>query len=202
MFQVGFSQPAGYTLASGAAKMEAGQKITSASQKITSLQCNFVQEKTSVLLTEKAISKGLLFYKKPNLLRWEYTSPTKLVLVLNAENVYLKNEQGTTSNSNKLFKQLGGLIISTINGDALADNENFRAEYYFSTKEKGFLWIKLIPVSKRIKDMYLSVWIKMDTVKYLASEIIMEEKSGDKTTIILTEHKLNTEISSKQFSVN
>ena len=199
---VGFSQPNGYRLASEIVKVEMEKKVIAASKQILSLQCNFVQEKSSVLLTETAVSKGMLSYKKSNLLRWEYTSPNKLLLVMNGENVQMKNEQGTISNSNKMFKQLSGFIVSTINGEALSDNTNFKAEYYLDARKKDFVWIKLIPINKRIKEMYLSIWIKMETTNYLASEIIMEEKSGDKTIIKLSNPKLNIDIPLKQFSIN
>jgi outer membrane lipoprotein-sorting protein len=197
-----FSQPDPCTLITGTAKTTIEKQIVAASGKIVSLQCKFTQEKASVLLAEKAYSKGILLYKAPASLRWEYTEPTKYALILHAETVYLKNEQGIVSNSNKMFKQLAHLIITTINGNGLLENENFKSEVYQSEKDKTVLWIKLIPIPKRLKDVYSSIQIKIRTSDYLASEIILEEKSGDRTTITLIDKKMNSTIDEKRFSIN
>lgn len=175
-------------------------KILSESKKTTSLQCNFVQEKKSTLFSEKAISKGIMLYKAPNALRWEYLSPNKIALILNENEVFFINESGEVSNSNKVLKQLGTLIISTINGEALNDTKKFKAEYFKDNKNNKLLLIKLTPVPTRLKDMFASIRIVIDTTDYLASKIMMEETSGDVTTITFSEKKVNIKISNEKFS--
>jgi outer membrane lipoprotein-sorting protein len=196
------SQPPNYTLLTGTAKTNMAKKITMASQKVSSLQCRFIQKKTSTLLKEESVSKGLLFYKTPNSLRWEYTEPTAFVLVFHNETVSVKDEKGMVSNPNKMLKQLGNFIVSTINGDGLIENGSFKADYYANDKDKTHVWIRLTPVAKRLKEMYSSIQIKVSTTDYLASELIMEETTGDKTTITFVDKKINTDISSNQFMLH
>ncbi|MDR2410947.1 MAG: outer membrane lipoprotein carrier protein LolA [Bacteroidales bacterium] len=196
------SQPQNYTLLTGTAKNNIETKIKTASQNISSMQCKFVQKKTSTLFSEQAVSKGILFYKSPDFLRWQYTEPNPLVLIFRENNAFIQNEKGTFINSNKMLKQLGNLIISNINGKGLTDNGNFKIDYYANENDKSILWIKLTPVAKRLKEMYTSIQIKIATVDYLAMEIIMEEISGDKTTITFSDKKINIIISDNQFSIN
>jgi outer membrane lipoprotein-sorting protein len=198
----GFSQPNDFKLVTGSARTEIEKKIIEQAKKITSLQCKFEQEKTSVLLTEKAVSKGILVYKSPASLRWEYTEPSKYVMIFHEGNAYLKDEKGTIVNTNKMLKQLGNFIVSAINGNSLTDNGNFQIEYYENEKNKQIIWVKLIPIPKRLKEIYNSIQIKISTTDYLASEIVMEEKSGDKMKIVLLDKKTNENISNNLFSTH
>ena len=195
------SQPIGFQLITGQEKTEIGKKIVTEAAKITSLQCKFEQEKSSVLLTEKSVSKGILMYKSPTSLRWEYTAPNRHVVVFHQGNAAMKDEKGTVIQANKLLKQLGNFIISAINGNSLTDNSNFQIEYYKNEKNKQIIWVKLIPIPKKLQEMYNSIQIKISTIDYLASEISMEEKSGDKMKIILSDKKINENIPTNSFSV-
>jgi len=195
-------QPKDFKLLTGYAKTELEKKIVTESQKITSLKCKFEQEKTSVLLMEKAVSKGILMYKSPASLRWEYTEPNKQTLIFYDGNAAIKDEKGTTITTNKMLKQLGNFIISAINGKSLTDNGNFQIEYYENEKNKQIIWVKLIPIPKKLKEMYVSIQIKISTSDYLASEIIMEETSGDKMKITLSEKKTNENIPNTFFSTD
>ena len=197
----GFSQPIDFKLVTGATRTEIEKKIATEAKKITSLKCKFEQEKSSVLLTEKSVSKGLLMYKPSASLRWEYTEPEKYILIFHNGNAAMKDEKSTVVNANKMLKQLGNFIISAINGNSLTDNGNFQIEYYENEKNKQIIWVKLIPVSKRLKEMYNAVHIKISTTDYLANEIIMEEKSGDKMKIVLLDKKINETISDTLFSI-
>jgi outer membrane lipoprotein-sorting protein len=196
------SQPQNYILLTGSAKTNIETKIKTASQNISSMQCKFVQKKTSTLLSEQAVSKGLLFYKSPNSLRWQYTEPNPLVLIFHRDNVCMQDEKGKFVSANKMLKQLGNFIISNINGNSLVENGNFKIDYYSNEKDKTTVWIKLTPVARRLKEMYTSIQIKISTADYLAMEIIMEEISGDKTTISFFDKKINNTISDNQFSIN
>jgi len=199
---VGVSQPKDFKLLTGTARTEIEKKIVDNAKKITSLQCKFEQEKTSVLLTEKAISKGVLTYKSPASLRWEYTEPSKYVMIFTDGNAYLKDENGTVVNTNKMLKQLGNFIVSAINGKSLTDNGNFQIEYYENERNKQIIWVKLVPIPKRLKEMYSAIQIKISTTDYLAFEIVMEEKSGDSMKIILLDKKINDDIPNSLFSTN
>ena len=196
------SQPQNYTIQTGTAKTNIETKIKTASQNISSMQCKFIQKKTSLLFSEQAVSKGLLFYKSPNSLRWQYTEPNPFVLIFYTDNAYIQDPKGTVSNANKILKQLGDFIISYINGSGLTDNENFKIDYYANEKDKTILWVKLPPTAKRLKEMYTSILIKISTVDYIAVEIVMEEIYGDQTTITFSDKKLNINIPNSQFSIN
>ena len=66
------------------------QKIESMSKATTSIESDFTQEKNLSMLSEKIISKGHFVFKKENLLRWEYNTPSKYLIVINKDKVIIK----------------------------------------------------------------------------------------------------------------
>jgi outer membrane lipoprotein-sorting protein len=175
------------------------QKIFEQSEKIKTLQCDFIQEKTSTLVSEKAETKGILLYKSPSMLRWEYTGATPSTLILNGNNAVLLDKEGKKVGEEKMLKQLGGIIISMINGSGITNNKQFDAEYY--ELNNSSMMIVLIPVQKRMKDFYNKIELKIDLNTLLANEIILDEKTGDKTTIYLSNKVVNGELSDSKFTI-
>ena len=70
------------------------QKMIDRLKEIKTLQCDFVQEKTSALVKEKAVSKGIMQFQYPSMLRWEYSNPTPSTLILNANSAVMLNKDG------------------------------------------------------------------------------------------------------------
>ena len=174
------------------------QKMIDRLKEIETLQCDFVQEKTSALVTEKAVSNGIMLYKYPAMLRWEYKNPTPSTLILNANDAALLNKDGKKTGNSQMVKQLGGLIISLINGDVIKDSKKFSTEIFESDNQ---FCIVFTPVQKRIQDYFISVEMKIDKNTLLSPEIVMNEKSGDKTVIYMNNKILNKEILQSKFTV-
>ena len=174
------------------------QKMMEQSKKIKTLQCAFVQEKTSTLLSEKAVAKGILLYQSPSMLRWEYTEPTPSTLILNENNATLLDQNNKNVGNEAMLKQLGGIIISMINGNGIAKNKQFSAEFYETGTQ---MLVILIPIQKRLKDFYNTIELKIDLTTMLANEIILNEKTGDKTVILLKNKILNSEIPKNKFEI-
>ena len=180
-------------------KQEFEQKIIDHSGKIQTLQCSFIQEKTSTLVTEKTIAKGILLYQSPNMLRWEYTEPKPSTLILNGNNAVLLNKDGKRMGNERLLKQLGGIIISMINGEGIRQNKQFSSEIFDAGNKE--IRIILTPLQKRLKEFYSNIELKIDSKTFLANEIILNEKSGDNTVILLTNKELNKEIPLSKFAI-
>ena len=168
-------------------------------KKIKTLQCAFVQEKTSTLFDDKNVSKGNLFYQSPNALRWEYTDPSVSTLILNGNDAALLGKNNEKLGNERVFKELGGIIISLINGNGIAKNKQFTT--VFKETEDNQVQVELTPTQRRLKDYFNTIEIKIDIKTMLANEIILNEKSGDKTIISLTDKMVNVEIPSSVFII-
>ena len=174
-------------------------EISTTAKKTKTLYCDFVQEKTSSLVAETAISKGKMYFKSPHSLRWEYVSPQASALIVNNNDVALKTANGTSADVNtRMLKELANIIISSIDGSGLNDSKNFSAD--LSVSDLHYM-VELTPVNKRIAAVYSSIVLIIQRETYLADSIILIEKNGDKMKISFSNHKLNQPLDNKLFNV-
>lgn len=176
-------------------------EMQAASKTTNSLQCNFIQKKEMSMLADASVSKGMMYFKALDAIRWEYTSPQAFAFIMNQGQSVVKNNKGTTvmdAQSSKMIKSMTEMILGMINGKGLIDNKNFSAEYYVNQTQTQ---IKLIPKNARIKMMFSSINVIVDKKTYLAQQIEMKEPGGDVTTITLSNIKRNTVISDEKFTV-
>ncbi len=172
--------------------------ISATSKNNKTLSCSFVQEKTSTLVAEKAVSKGLMYYKSPNSLRWEYTSPQTSALIVNGNEAALQTAKGTTTNNTRMFKELATIIISTIDGSGLNDSKNFTSEVLENTTTYKVI---LTPINKRIAAIYSNITLQIDKQNKVAKSISMQEKNGDSMIIFFSNHKLNQALDTHLFII-
>ena len=175
------------------------QKIIEHSKKIKTLQCSFLQERTSTLVAEKDVTKGVLLYQSPTMLRWEYTEPTPSTLILNGNNAVLFNQDGNRMGNERMLQQLGSIIISMINGSGIAQNRQFSSEFF--EIDNSQMLVVLTPAQRRLRDFYNKIELRIDLKTMLADSITLVESSGDKTVIILTNIVLNEEIPQSKFAI-
>ena len=174
------------------------KKMIDRLKEIETLQCDFVQVKTSSLVTEKAESKGTMLFQYPSMLRWEYINPTQSTLILNANNAVMLNKDGKKTGNSNMIKQLGGLIISLINGDGIKDTKKFSTEIFEMDSQFNIIFT---PIQKRLQEYCKSIELKIDKNTLLSPEIVLNEKSGDKTVIYMNDKILNKEIPQSKFII-
>lgn len=176
------------------------QKIEAMSQTINSIESDFTQEKNLKVLSEKIVSKGHLIFKKENLLRWEYYSPSKYLIVINKNKVFIKDEKKTTKydmNSNKVFKEINDIMISCVQGTIFKSNK-FKTAYF--ENDKSFK-LELIPTTKNMKDSFKKINLYFDKNLSSVAKIEMIETSEDFTLIEFINKKLNAAISENSFII-
>ncbi len=61
--------------------------IRRAAAGIKTIEASFVQTRTLKILSRPLVSRGIMAYRRPNDLRWEYRSPLQTLLVVHAGNV-------------------------------------------------------------------------------------------------------------------
>lgn len=196
-----FAQSPQFKLLTGNDKEGVITAMNKASTEMNTLKCDFVQEKKLTFLTDIQVSKGVMFYKKIDCLRWEYQTPNSFIFILNNKKIYLKNEKGTSqynTNSNKTLGMISQLIVGAISGESLKNSHDFQIEYYTDGKQ---ILIKLIPLHKNFKKMILEIELYVDHVSYIASKMIMKEASGDVMTLSFSNVQKNLKLSEGIFEL-
>ncbi len=193
---VGFSQ--NFKIVKDTAALK--QKIESMSKATISIESDFIQEKNLSMLSEKIISKGHFVFKKENLLRWEYSTPSKYLIVINKEKVVIKDEKKTTKydmNSNKVFKEINDIMLSCVQGTIFKSNK-FKTSYYENDK---FYKLELIPQVKNMKETFKKINLYFDKNVTSVAKMEMIESNEDLTSIDFINKKLNAPVAETIFIV-
>ncbi len=175
-------------------------RINAATSKMTTMQCDFVQNKSVKLLNDNIKSKGKMYYSQPNKLRWEYTSPYTYTFILNGSKVTLqKNNKNSVidTRQNKMFKEIVNIMMNSVVGKSLSDKKSFKT----SVKEASSEWTAtLLPQSKELKQMFSKIILHFNKQQTVIVKVEMYEKNGDTTTITLQNIVKNKTINEKVFS--
>lgn len=175
------------------------QRINQASSSLKTMQCEFEQTKHLSLLNDKMVSKGKMYFKQDNLLRWEYNTPYNYIFILNGTKVVLKSSQKKDEidiRSSKLFQEITNIMMNSVTGKFLTGNTDFKITMY----TKGNEWIaKLVPLKKEMKQVFNTITLYFNPDISMVIKVEMEEKGGDSTQIVLRNAVFNTAIDEKVF---
>lgn len=193
---------------SGQTKLTAEQqkqlvdKIDKAASATKSMQCDFTQTKRMKLLKREMKSTGVMYFKQPDKLRWQYTSPYDYTFIMNGDKVRIKSAKSTQDinvQGNKIFRQITNIILNTVTGGGLKSASDFMVEVYQS--ENGY-FAKLYPKKKEVKQVYQLIEIYFNPTLTMVSSVKMIEKTGDETLVNLNNLKANAPIHEKMFAVD
>jgi outer membrane lipoprotein-sorting protein len=131
----------------------------------------------------------------------EYTEPFQYLMILNNNNIYIKDgqkENKISANSNKLFKQVNKIVVDCVKGTAFS-NTDFAVNVFES--KQNYL-IELSPVAKTLKDIFKNINVIVDKKDYSVHTIEMDELSGDNTTINFINKEINTNLPDALFALH
>ena len=178
------------------------EKIDKTASAMTGMQCEFTQTKSMKLLSKEMQSKGIMYFKRPNKLRWQYTSPYDYTFILNGDKVQIKSSKSTKNidvQGNKMFRQITNIILNSVTGGSLKSSSDFNVEVY---KKDNSYFAKLFPKKKEIKQLYQVIEIYFDPALTMVNSVRMVEKTGDETRVNLINTKLNVAVDEKMFAVH
>lgn len=176
-------------------------KINKASAGISTMSGNFTQTKNLSMLNDKMVSQGNIYYQRSDKLRWEYTSPYKYLFVFNGTKVYVGNNSRKDvidTNSNKVFKEIARIMMSTVTGTALSNASDFTIGVEVSGNQ---YLVTLVPKKKEMKAMFSKVVLSFNKSDMIVSEINIIEKNGDKTNIKFKNIAINKPLNASLFAI-
>jgi outer membrane lipoprotein-sorting protein len=178
------------------------EKIDKTASVMTAMQCEFVQTKSMKLLSKEMHSKGIMYFKRPNKLRWQYITPYDYTFILNGDKVHIKSSKSTKNidvQGNKMFRQITNIILNSVTGGNLNSSTDFNVEMY---KKDNSYYAKLFPKKKELKQLYQVIEIYFDSSLTMVNRVRMLEKTGDETQVKLNNTKLNIAVDDKIFLAN
>jgi len=177
------------------------QKISQVSEQAETIACEFTQEKSLSFLDETITTEGQFYFKKENLLRWEYTNPFNYIVVLNNGQLTIKDEGNVNQinlQNNEMFEKMSGIIAQSIQGNVVQDSEEFTHEIL---ENNEFYLVKLSPQIEQIKAYLTGIEVYIDKSDFTVSEVMMREEGGDYTHIRFFNKKINEGIEDAIFEI-
>lgn len=163
----------------------------------TSIVSTFVQEKHLSILDNVIISEGILKFKAPNNVRWEYTKPYENTAIFKGDKLFVSNEGKTDEinlNSNKIFKSLNALIVNSVKGD-MFDDEEFTITYF--KHSTGFM-VTFQPKNKRLSK-FINTFELIFSKSGEVNSVKLIEPNADYTIISFLNKKLNVPVLNSAF---
>ena len=145
---------------------------------------------------------GILYFKKPDKIRWQYTSPYDYTFIMNGDKVQIKSAKSTKNidvQGNKIFRQITTIILNTVTGAGIMNSADFNVELY---KSGDIYFAKMQPKKKEVKQVYSSIEVYFNSALTMVDTIKMIEKSGEHTVIKLVAPKINAAMNESVFKVN
>jgi outer membrane lipoprotein carrier protein len=177
------------------------QKVNQTASAMKTMQCDFVQTKHLKMLNNDFVSHGKMYYQQSNKLRWEYTSPYSYTFILNNDKVLLKNKQRNDLidiKQNKLFREIVRIMMSSVVGNCLADDKNYKV----SIATIGNEWVAtLLPQRKDMKQMFQKLVLHFNAKKSVVNTVELYDKNGEKTIIELKNIRINETIHPHMFVI-
>jgi len=186
---------------SGTQRLEAlMNRVRIAQQGMKTLEARFVQKKESSLLTKAEESNGTFSYAAPGRVRWEYTSPNPISVVIDGSEMTtwyrdLKRAERLKIGrySNQVMKYMGA------SGSMQTLLEYFKLTLKVPDKTSEPYRLDMVPkfarIAKRVKEM--TIWVAPDT--FFPSRLRYVEGDGDVTEYQLKDLKINSRIPEDRF---
>lgn len=196
--QIVRAQYPGYTPIADLSKFK--EQFAAAAQKTNSIKSDFTQQKNLSMLSEKIVSKGKFWFRKNSLVRMEYVQPYKYLVIINKDDIFVKDDQKEnkiSTKSNGLFKQINKITVECVQGTILNDPD-FKTRVF---EDKTNYLVEFTPVDKQLKDLFKNINIMIDKKDESVSGIDMKEPSGDNTLIQFTNKEINAAIPDALFAI-
>ena len=183
----------------GAESQKVMATLTEAASSMQTLQCHFVQEKTSSMLAEPSIAKGTMHYAAPDRMRWEYTEPYTFALIVNGEQI-IKVTDGKAetmdSKSSRMYQGMVSLIMGSASGKKLFDASVFDVVLY---DENEFWRAEMTPKRRDMKRMFSQLVFRFDKKTNGIIHVEFKDAGGDVTSIRFEKMRLNEAIEEEVF---
>jgi outer membrane lipoprotein-sorting protein len=176
-------------------------RLAKVSESTKSIECEFVQEKSLSILTNKTISKGVFCYKKENKIRWEYLEPNNYLVVIVNNKVTVKDDKSKKqydSGSNKMFKESISMMLDFIHGNISGCEKDYTITGW---ENQQSYYLKMIPKSSKVKKILSQVDLYFDKKDLTMNRLKMSEPGGDYTSIDFVNKILNSNIPDEKFVI-
>jgi outer membrane lipoprotein carrier protein len=174
------------------------QSFNSVALKITTITTDFTQYKHLDFLSKDIESSGKMFFKEPNLLKWQYKKPYNYSIIFKNGKILIDDEgkkSAVDAGNNKVFGKINKLIVGSVSGKMFDDKE-FIVSFY---KSKTNNITRLLPKDATLKKYIKQIELTFDKEDHTVIQVKLIESTDDYTRIVLKNKTLNAKIDDSIF---
>lgn len=181
------------------------KKIDEKQKSVETMKGQFVQRKSLSLLQNEVISKGTMYFKRPQRMVWEYKEPEKNTMIVNGNIVwfYLPDLKEATKFDLSQKAEIKSIFEKMAIGMGQSAEE-MKKSYDVSLlkkikkSDKNIIVLLLIPKDAAISNFFkkIHLWFEEDGALYKTE---LFEKNNDMTIIEFKNMKFNVSISDSTF---
>ncbi len=169
------------------------------SKGISTVTAEFIQSKHIKVIDETVVSKGAFYYKKAGNVRFDYTSPKVMSIVMNSDKMHIISSGKTTTlrlDNQKGLSDLALVMEACIGGNINSIPKSYRVSYKLLPNRHN---ISIVPKSKELLGPYTKIELFLNEKDFSLDEMVLYEKSNDFTTYKFSNLILNSNLSGKMF---
>lgn len=164
---------------------------------IHDIQANFTQFTTSASIKETQKAEGIVYFKKPGMMKWEYKSPGKDIIVSDGVTIWIYQQDiGQVMVGNALDNG------TSISNNFLAGMGNIKKDFEIEMAEgdNNAHLLKLNP--KTAQPNLRKLYIAVDKKTFLVIRTIVYDMLNNETKVIFEKIKTNQSLSGSIFKFN
>ncbi len=174
---------------------EIAQRIQTRYEATKTLKAEFVQEAFWKSTQRIKVSRGIVFFKKPGRMRWEYKIPEEVLIVADGRNVYVFRP---ASHQVMVFPS-GKALASDITLGFISGQGNILRDFRISLQSSSPQVATLELVPRKPHPQVERLRILVDLKTYLLRELWYWDYFGNYTRLIFNQIQLNLQLPDRLF---
>jgi outer membrane lipoprotein-sorting protein len=187
-------------LSFGQTAHEVALRVENSLRSYQSFQADFEQLYFSATVSAPLQEKGKLYFKKPNLMKWEYQDPEEKVFLIKDDFFWDYNKEEKTLIKYDLSQgEQNSEVISLLSGQVgLTDSYSVELNP-FPTENANTIQIKLTPKDEEFTDTFLL--LEIDEKTWLIQKLISFDWAGNKTEFRFSRIRTNINLPNRTFEL-
>ena len=178
---------------------ETVNRLQAVYEKTKDFQAGFVQETTVKSIRKTDVEEGIVYFRNPKQMLWDYKKPRAKKLILNAGKAWLYLPQDKTvytREADQMFKSEA--LIKFLSGiGKLKDEFDIKYASPQAVDKNGNYLLQLTPREKSASYQYLQMTVEKNDFTIL--QVSFDDVMGNSTVLKFSGLKINTGLSAKLF---
>lgn len=177
------------------------QEFDRAQQDTSTLIAGFTEKKDLRLLARPVISRGELYYNRPNQVRWEYLEPDRKVFVITEDRYMAYYPALKRAEEVPIKKFVGKRLFRFIGLGQSIEELGKYYEFQLATRNelKDTHLLVLVPRKKKLRDRVAEMKIWVDDATHLPRQLQYVEADGDSTLLTFHDLRSNVDVAAGRF---